>query len=80
MGGEEHPANPRAAVPIVFSGIFGLGNIFVFSGVFTFLVECVRGLSNGVCGYGADRGVATMLHLTALVQETWNRAGIPMGG
>ncbi|KAH0229847.1 MFS general substrate transporter, partial [Aureobasidium melanogenum] len=27
-------------VPIVFSGIFGLGNIFVFSGVFTFLVEC----------------------------------------
>ncbi|KAG9877755.1 hypothetical protein KCV05_g21642, partial [Aureobasidium melanogenum] len=40
MVGEEHPANPRAAVPIVFSGIFGLGNIFVFSGVFTFLVEC----------------------------------------
>ncbi|KAG9949814.1 MFS general substrate transporter, partial [Aureobasidium melanogenum] len=29
-----------AKVPIVFSGIFGLGNIFVFSGVFTFLVEC----------------------------------------
>ncbi|KAK6003316.1 hypothetical protein QM012_001161 [Aureobasidium pullulans] len=27
-------------VPIIFSGIFGLGNIFVFSGVFTFLVEC----------------------------------------
>lgn len=28
-------------MPIVFSGIFGLGNIFVFAGVFTFLVECV---------------------------------------
>ncbi|GAB7349452.1 hypothetical protein MBLNU459_g8555t3 [Dothideomycetes sp. NU459] len=30
-------------VPIIFSGIFGLGNIFVFSGVFTFLVECAKG-------------------------------------
>ncbi|KAL2028146.1 hypothetical protein VTO58DRAFT_110834 [Aureobasidium pullulans] len=27
-------------VPVVFSGLFGLGNIFVFAGVFTFLVEC----------------------------------------
>jgi len=27
-------------VPIIFSGLFGLGNIFVFSGVFTFLVDC----------------------------------------
>ncbi|KAI7521642.1 hypothetical protein KC317_g22051, partial [Hortaea werneckii] len=26
--------------PIVFSGLFGLGNIFCFSGIFTFLVEC----------------------------------------
>ncbi|WPH00743.1 MFS general substrate transporter [Acrodontium crateriforme] len=26
-------------VPIVFSGLFGLGNIFCFSGIFTFLVE-----------------------------------------
>ncbi|CAD0027105.1 unnamed protein product [Aureobasidium pullulans] len=27
-------------LPVVFSGLFGLGNIFVFAGVFTFLVEC----------------------------------------
>ncbi|KAK5123537.1 hypothetical protein LTR85_002575 [Meristemomyces frigidus] len=27
-------------VPIVFSGLFGLGNILCFSGIFTFLVEC----------------------------------------
>jgi len=27
-------------VPIIFSTLFGLGNIFVFSGVFTFLVDC----------------------------------------
>ncbi|QDS71980.1 hypothetical protein FKW77_001423 [Venturia effusa] len=27
-------------VPIIFSGFFGLGTIFVFSGVFTFLVDC----------------------------------------
>ncbi|KAI7241156.1 MFS general substrate transporter [Hortaea werneckii] len=26
--------------PIIFSGLFGLGNIFCFSGIFTFLVEC----------------------------------------
>ncbi|KAF2719200.1 MFS general substrate transporter [Polychaeton citri CBS 116435] len=27
-------------VPIIFGGLFGLGNIFCFSGIFTFLVEC----------------------------------------
>ncbi|EMC99669.1 hypothetical protein BAUCODRAFT_30045 [Baudoinia panamericana UAMH 10762] len=27
-------------VPIIFSALFGLGNIFCFGGIFTFLVEC----------------------------------------
>ncbi|KAK5156651.1 hypothetical protein LTS14_004863 [Recurvomyces mirabilis] len=29
-----------AVVPIIFSALFGLGNIFCFGGIFTFLVEC----------------------------------------
>ncbi|KAJ8112603.1 hypothetical protein OPT61_g5062 [Boeremia exigua] len=32
-------ANHDTTVPIIFSGIFGLGVIWVYSGVFTFLVE-----------------------------------------
>jgi hypothetical protein len=27
-------------VPIIFSSIFGLGTVWTFSGVFTFLVDC----------------------------------------
>ncbi|TKA68551.1 hypothetical protein B0A49_06812, partial [Cryomyces minteri] len=40
-------------VPI-FSVILGLGNIFVFSGVFTFLVDCVRSPVPDVAGPMAD--------------------------
>ncbi|GAB7360384.1 hypothetical protein MBLNU230_g8341t1 [Neophaeotheca triangularis] len=38
--GPESHADGKPAVPIIFSTLFGIGNIFCFSGIFTFLVEC----------------------------------------